>query len=446
MSKRLAAIAAIAGIALLTTACSSQPAAESTASASAASTEITEPVTISLESYMPALGKIGVSTINYLLEQFHEKNPKITVNLISDTNSGAAQSVANYQREAATGSMPDVGQVVFDTLRFSVNGLGAQPLEDVYGKSTVADFFGGDYPYFAPVAKLGVVDGKTYGVPWTLSTPVLFYNPNLLAEAGIDEPPTTWDELSADAAKIKATSGAAGLANGCVGTANGGNDWCLQAILGSNGGGVLKGDTTTFDSKANVAALTQMQKLASSGAMVDLTIQQMVQQFSTGKVAFVLNTAALQTTLLNAIGSSFYLKNTTMPSFSGKTATPTNSGSALEVFTKDKTKQAAALKLIQYLTSPEAETIITTQVGYPPLRDGVATDAKYLKSFADQHPLLAANVAQLAKIIPWQSYPGNNFIQVETLLCDTVTKVVFQGENASTQLSSAQKQATSLLG
>lgn len=443
MRKRFAAVAGIVGIALLTAACSSQPAAQSAASATSSSTEITSPVTISLESYMPALGKVGVDTLNLLVDNFQKANPKVTVKIVPDTSSAV---VANYQREAATGTLPDVGQVVFDTMRFSASGLGAQPLEDIYGKQTVANFFGGDYPYFAPVAKLGVVDGKTYGVPWTLSTPVLFYNPNLLAQAGIFDPPTTWDEVAADAAKIKSASGAAGIANGCIGTAASGADWCLQAILASNGGGVLAKDKTTFDSKANIAAVTQMQKLASSGAMTDLTTQQMVQQFSAGKVAFVLNTAALQTTLLNAIGSNFTLKNTAMPAFAGKTATPTNSGSALEVFTKDKAKQTAALKLLQYLTSPEAETLITTQVGYPPLRQNVATDQKYLASFAADHPLLAANVAQLEKIIPWQSYPGNNFAQIEKLIGDAVTMSVFQGQDPATQLKSAQAQALDLLG
>jgi multiple sugar transport system substrate-binding protein len=446
MSKRLLAIAAIAGLALLTTACSGQAAAtQPSASSGAASAEITSPVTITLESYMPSLGKVGVDTLNLLVDNFQKQNPKVTVKIVADNATGSAL-IANYQREAATGALPDVGQVVFDTMRFSAAGLGAKPLEDIYGKQTVADFFGGDYPYFAPVAKLGVVDGKTYGVPWTLSTPVLFYNPNLLAAAGITDPPTTWDELAADAAKIKTATGAAGVANGCIGTAASGGDWCLQAILGSNGGGVLKNDKTTFDSKANISAITEMQKLASSGAMTDLTTQQMVQQFSTGKVAFVLNTAALQTTLLNAIGNSFYLKNTTMPAFAGKTATPTNSGSALEVFASDPAKQAAALKLIQYLTSPEAETLITTQVGYPPLRQGVATDEKYLAAFSTQHPLLSANVAQLAKIIPWQSYPGNNFSQIETLIGDAVTKSVFQNQDPATQLKSAQQQALALLG
>lgn len=46
-------------------------------------------------------------------------------------------------------------------------------------------------------------DGKRYGMPWILDTKYLFYNKDMLASAGIDTPPVTWDELTADAQKIK---------------------------------------------------------------------------------------------------------------------------------------------------------------------------------------------------------------------------------------------------
>ena len=45
--------------------------------------------------------------------------------------------------------------------------------------------------------------GKRYGMPWILDTKYLFYNKEMLAKAGISEPPKTWDELAADAKMIK---------------------------------------------------------------------------------------------------------------------------------------------------------------------------------------------------------------------------------------------------
>ena len=46
-------------------------------------------------------------------------------------------------------------------------------------------------------------DGKYYGMPWILDTKYLYYNKDILAKAGIKEPPKTWEELSADAKTIK---------------------------------------------------------------------------------------------------------------------------------------------------------------------------------------------------------------------------------------------------
>jgi len=49
----------------------------------------------------------------------------------------------------------------------------------------------------------GVYDGKFYAVPWINDTKFLFYNKKMLADAGFSAPPTTWDELLAQAKAIK---------------------------------------------------------------------------------------------------------------------------------------------------------------------------------------------------------------------------------------------------
>jgi multiple sugar transport system substrate-binding protein len=50
----------------------------------------------------------------------------------------------------------------------------------------------------------GVLDGKTYGLPIASSARAMYYNKELFEKAGIAAPPATWDELVADAGKIKA--------------------------------------------------------------------------------------------------------------------------------------------------------------------------------------------------------------------------------------------------
>jgi len=53
---------------------------------------------------------------------------------------------------------------------------------------------------------LGVysLDGKNYGVPWDMGMVGFWYNKDLFAQAGIDAPPATWDELLEDVTALKA--------------------------------------------------------------------------------------------------------------------------------------------------------------------------------------------------------------------------------------------------
>ena len=46
-------------------------------------------------------------------------------------------------------------------------------------------------------------EGKMIGMPFNSSTPLLYYNKDILAEAGVDAPPATWEEFEAMAPKIK---------------------------------------------------------------------------------------------------------------------------------------------------------------------------------------------------------------------------------------------------
>ncbi len=52
-----------------------------------------------------------------------------------------------------------------------------------------------------------VYEGGIYGVPWRTDTGFLYYRRDLLKEAGISEPPTTWDELKQQAGMVQKNSG-----------------------------------------------------------------------------------------------------------------------------------------------------------------------------------------------------------------------------------------------
>src|SRR3712207_9419812 len=48
-------------------------------------------------------------------------------------------------------------------------------------------------------------DNKLYGLPKDHNTLAMFYNKDMLQQAGVTTPPKTWDELRAAAQKLKTT-------------------------------------------------------------------------------------------------------------------------------------------------------------------------------------------------------------------------------------------------
>ena len=61
--------------------------------------------------------------------------------------------------------------------------------------------------YFPGIWDTNVIDGSTSGVPWYVDTRLPYYRQDLLRDAGIESPPTSWDEWRRAMAAIKAKAG-----------------------------------------------------------------------------------------------------------------------------------------------------------------------------------------------------------------------------------------------
>src|SRR5487761_951865 len=442
-SGRRVAVALLAVGAFALAACSTS-ASQTAATGSASPVPSNQKVSLTMVSYLPLISPEAKSTLNQLISGFEAAHPNISVTVQSTAATTGAATTAVVQRDEAGGSQPDVVQTGLDMLRYlATGGLGAQDLTQVAGASSIAQEWGGANPYPAAIQNLGLVSGKLYAIPWVLSTPILFYNAALFTKAGLNpsKPPTTWAQVQADALAIKKT-GADGLSNCAAGESSSNVDWCTQAMILSNGGTVASSDggTLHWTDPATVAAVAELGQLGQSGAMVNLTTAQAVEEFTQGHLGMVLTSSAGETALLDK--GKIKLMDTALPSFGSRPSVPTNSGSALSILSKTPVKQQASWELIQYLTSSAAYKTITTQIGYAPLRTSLAND---LGSGSAATVLTAPNIDQLNRLVAWQDYSGPNFGQVEKLLEGAVSAVAFQNQPAASAMSAAQQQATSLL-
>lgn len=97
---------------------------------------------------------------------------------------------------AAKSSTYDIiGIDIIDLAKYSAAGW-VEPLDSYLDEATKSDIL--------PFALDGIsYNGKTLGLPWKAEYMVFVYNKKMLADAGIANPPTTWDELVKDSLTLK---------------------------------------------------------------------------------------------------------------------------------------------------------------------------------------------------------------------------------------------------
>lgn len=61
--------------------------------------------------------------------------------------------------------------------------------------------------YLPNIWQASTLDGKTFGIPWYLTTRLTIYNRELLKQAGIDQPPANFAELATVAQQVKQKTG-----------------------------------------------------------------------------------------------------------------------------------------------------------------------------------------------------------------------------------------------
>jgi multiple sugar transport system substrate-binding protein len=133
--------------------------------------------------------------IGTLAKEFGEKNDDIVVDFRAIAFD---ELVPEALKAVATGNAPDI--ICLDNPDFAMfSSRGAMlDITERVANSKVIDT---SVYYAGPMASV-TWDGKLYGVPKATNTIALFYNKDLMAKAGIANPPETWDELLDAARKL----------------------------------------------------------------------------------------------------------------------------------------------------------------------------------------------------------------------------------------------------
>ena len=340
-----------------------------------------------LTMYYPiAVGGALTEVVDSIVADFEAENPDIKVNAIYSGNYDdtrvRALSALNSGDPAQLAVMFSID--AYDLIEQDL----ILPFDDVVSGAEGANWLKSFYP--ALMAN-GNIEGKTWGIPFQRSTIVAYYNKDMFRAAGLDpeSPPTSWDELIS-MGKALTKDGAYGIMIPSTGYPY----WMFQALAIQNGKEVMSNDglTTYFDDPTVVETLEFWKSLSSEhGVMPEGTVEwgTLRQAFLEGQTAMMWHSTGNLTAVKK--NASFDFGVAELPANVRK-GSPTGGGNFYIFKDTSAEEQAAALKLIQFMTSAEqaaAWSIATGYMGVSPA--AYKTDA--LKSYTVSFPpaLVARN-------------------------------------------------------
>ncbi|MFK5978056.1 MAG: extracellular solute-binding protein [Rhizobiaceae bacterium] len=145
-------------------------------------------------------GRLG-EVVNEIAEKYNASQS--TYNLIPTYKGGYEDTMTAGIAAFRAKQQPNILQIFDAGAATIINAKGATiPVADLMTNSgkgfNIEDYIKGVRYFYADSA------GKMIGMPFNSSTPLLYWNKDAFAKAGIDKAPTTWEEMEAIAPKLKA--------------------------------------------------------------------------------------------------------------------------------------------------------------------------------------------------------------------------------------------------
>ncbi|MBF1730328.1 MAG: sugar ABC transporter substrate-binding protein [Trueperella pyogenes] len=289
-------------------------------------------VTVEMWDYLS--GETANDSINASIAEFEKANPDIKVKRTTFAFADLSKSIL---QGSVGGQVPDVAVVdVVDNQNFASLGMLKDLSNDGINKS---DFFEGPWSSV-------VYEGKTYGIPLNSNNLALYYNKQMLKDAGV-EVPTDWASLK-DVAKKTTKGDVKGIAISAVKSESA--TFQILPFVWQTGGD-LKDYATS-----GATALAYLRGLIDDGSMSEAvsnyTQEDARTQFITGKSAMMINGPWELATLTK--DAQFDWDVAPLPK--DKRAATSMGGENVVVMNGAK-QSDAAVKLAKFLTSAEGAKI-----------------------------------------------------------------------------------------
>jgi multiple sugar transport system substrate-binding protein len=348
-----------------------------------------------------------------------------------------AELVQKYATAIAGGQAPDALSL---DLIYNPAFAAAGQLEDLSDWAKALPYFNSLSPSHV---KLGTYDGKVYGMPLSVETSIFAWNKDLYKKAGLDpeKAPTTWDEITANAEKIRALGGdtygfyfSGGGCGGCM-------IFTFTPLVWGAGADILSEDskTATLDTPQMRKAIEIYRNLVAkdtvpAGSQSDNGANFL--SFTNGKIgqqslgAFAIGTLVTQHPEIN-------FGVTLIPSVDGKTSS--FAGGDNFVVTKGTPKLESVKKFLEYTYSLEGQKILA-KYGSLPTRGDIANEV-----LEGLDPRLKVGIDAIAVAKTPYTLQFNDLINSSNGPWATFINAAIYGDDVDGAFSNAQSEMQSII-
>ncbi|NEC66357.1 sugar ABC transporter substrate-binding protein [Streptomyces sp. SID9727] len=296
------------------------------------------------------------------------------------------------------------------------------------------------------VASAGAEGKDPAAVPLYSLAYALYYNKKSFAEAGIEKPPATWDELVADGKKLS-KDGKWGL--GAEGS-NLSNNIHQTFVLGQQHGADFfdAGGKPTFTSDGAVAAVKQYIDFMAKDKIIapgnaEYAQNQSLTDFAKGKTAMVLWQAAASTFASQGMkpedwGAAPVPVASGAPG-QGKNVNSMVAGINMAVFKNTKNLDGAK-KFVKFMTSDDEQKLLNKTYGsIPPVKAAQADEAFSAPDLAVLRDTLAKSAAPLPQVPNESQFETAVGTAVKELWADAAAGRPVTTESVKARLEKAQQ-------
>ena len=403
----------------------------------------TSALAVDLEFYFPvAVGGKAADTIEALTDEYVAANEGVNIDAVY---SGSYADTVTKALTASRGGKPPQLSVILSVDMFTlIDEDVIIPFDELAATDEDKAWLESFYPAFMENSQTG---GKTYGIPFQRSTPVLYWNKEAFAEAGLDPetPPATWEETVEMGKKLVKKDENGNVTRWGVRIPSSGFPYWLFQGLTTQNDVILanaEGNETNFDDPKVVEALEYLVDLSTKHEVMAPGI---VEWGATPKAFFEGQTAMMWTStgnLTNVRDNAPFDFGVGLLPANERYGAPTGGGNFYIFRESSDEQKQAAFEFVKWITAPEQAAKWSIATGYV-APSPAAWETVEMQAYAEEFPpaLVARNQLEYA-VAELSTYENQ---RITGFFNDALAAAITGSKSPAEALAEAQQQAEAVL-